>query len=588
MKNQLSLKNGVYKSLYQHAPMGFAYHQIILNEHSQPVDYRFVEVNEAFEKLTGLKAADIVGKTVKEVIPGIADGTFDWIGTYGELAINGGSASFERYLEPFKKWYNIQAYSIEKYFFATSFIEVTEQKNSELGFQTLSDASFEALFVSENGICKDQNKTAEKQFGYSRQEALGKPGTDWIVPHDRNLVLKNMLSGFEAPYEVMAQRKNGDTFPAEVQAKMIHLNGRNIRITALRDITQRKKAEEAIENEKKLHQIIDNIDHVVWLRSADRQEVLYVSQSYSKVFGRSPQSLCNNPASFTEAIHPEDINRIQLAYENFIRTGHFKEEYRIIRPDGEIRWISSQSFPVKDNTGKTIRYAGIAKDITNAKELDYTVLKIRSIRNQLDPHFTFNAFNAIASTFLKESDKISYKYFTRFSKLLRGSMIYSDQISRPLKDEVECTTHYLEIEKFRFRDKFDYVINIEDGVDNTVLVPRMIIQAYAETAIANGLMHRTENGMLAIDVSQQQGFIKIRIADNGVGLKKSSEYNKDMPFVSSSLMEAFIAVINSMSAAKIEVNINDVQKNGKIEGTQVDISLPPDVNYEKLTNYISL
>lgn len=121
-----------------------------------------------------------------------------------------------------------------------------ELKESEERYQALSDATYEAIFLSEKGKCFNQNKAAEKMFGYTLKEATGKLGTEWIVPEDHDLVMKNMLSDYEKPYQVTALRKDGTNFTAEIQGRKAHFKGKNIRITALRDITERKKAEDEL------------------------------------------------------------------------------------------------------------------------------------------------------------------------------------------------------------------------------------------------------------------------------------------------------------------------------------------------------
>lgn len=433
------------------------------------------------------------------------------------------------------------------------------------------------------------NSNIKNVLGYEPADFSGSMSKwgDFVHPDDRerlSAVRKktstSMTPGQEFYDEYRFRDKNGNyRWLADRQKIIEGASGKPEIVGAFLDITSRMNALEAIENEKKLRQIIDNIDGVVWLRSSDRQEMLYVSPAYAEIFGRTQQSLYQNPSSFTNAIHPEDKQRVQAAYANFIKTGLFKEEYRIVRPDETIRWVTSQAFPVKDEFGQTIRYAGIVRDVTHAKRSELNALKLRSIRNQLDPHFTFNAFNAIASTFLKESDRTSYIYFTKFSKLLRGTMLYSDKMYRILQEEINCTEHYLEIEKFRFRNKFDYTIKITPEVNLHMPVPRMIIQAYAETAIANSLMHRTEDGMLTINLSYQANCLNIMIKDNGVGIEKSKLYNKEDALASAHLMDEFIGVINTMSRAKVDINMYDLQQNGTVTGTQVDINIPFDVQY---------
>ncbi len=100
-----------YQKLIQQLPTAFANHRIITDEKSgKPVDYIFLEVNNAFEEMTGLSAGNIIGKKVTEVLPGIRSSGFDWIGAYGEVAITGESINFEHWSEPLSRWYKVSAY----------------------------------------------------------------------------------------------------------------------------------------------------------------------------------------------------------------------------------------------------------------------------------------------------------------------------------------------------------------------------------------------------------------------------------------------------------------------------------------------
>lgn len=118
--------------------------------------------------------------------------------------------------------------------------EIEENKEKYRG---LSEATFESIFISEKGRCIEQNLTAEKMFGYTHEEALGRYGTDWIAVEDREMVLKNILNGFEEPYEATALRKDGTTFPCILHGRMMHYKGKEVRVTTLTDITERKQAE---------------------------------------------------------------------------------------------------------------------------------------------------------------------------------------------------------------------------------------------------------------------------------------------------------------------------------------------------------
>jgi len=201
-------------------------------------------------------------------------------------------------------------------------------------------------------------------------------------------------------------------------------------------------------------------------------------------------------------------------------------------------------------------------------------LKLKSIRNQMDPHFTFNAVNAIASAIFKEDKQNAYSYFSKFSKLIRSTMLYSDRMTRVLDEELDFTLKYLEIEKFRFREKFEYEVKVDDGVNLNMEVPRMIIQAFAESSINNGLMHRIESGLLLIKVYDGVDHLIIEFIDNGVGIERSKELNKDKAFKSAQVMEEFISIFNEFNKSKIQCKMYDVMVDGEVSGTRVDVKIP--------------
>ncbi|MEJ6949840.1 HD domain-containing phosphohydrolase [Natronospora cellulosivora (SeqCode)] len=127
LTNQHLIKsNNRYESLYNNMSSGFAYHQCVFDDDGNPVDYMFLEVNKAFEELTGLKKKNILNKPVTEVLPDLQKSDFNWIQEYGQVAISGESIKFTQFSEPLERWYQVNVFSFEEGYFATVFSDISD------------------------------------------------------------------------------------------------------------------------------------------------------------------------------------------------------------------------------------------------------------------------------------------------------------------------------------------------------------------------------------------------------------------------------------------------------------------------------
>jgi PAS domain S-box-containing protein len=138
------------------------------------------------------------------------------------------------------------------------------------------------------------------------------------------------------------------------------------------DITDRLRAEEVLaESEQRFRQLAENITQVFWMADPPVMKILYISPAYEQIWGRSCQSLYEQPRSFLDAVHPEDRERVRVAsLEKHGRGEPTDEEYRVIRPDGTVRWVRDRAFPVKDAAGQVYRMVGIAEDCTEKKRAE--------------------------------------------------------------------------------------------------------------------------------------------------------------------------------------------------------------------------
>ncbi len=140
----------------------------------------------------------------------------------------------------------------------------------------------------------------------------------------------------------------------------------------------RKQAEEALrESEQMFRLVAQNVAEVLWLVNPTDYQVIYASPSYEELWGRTCESVYEDSMSWLTAVHPEDFDRVSAALEQQAETGEFEEEFRIIRPDGSIRWVSDRGFAVKNESGQVIYIVGLVNDITEQHQAEEVLQQSR-------------------------------------------------------------------------------------------------------------------------------------------------------------------------------------------------------------------
>ncbi len=129
------------------------------------------------------------------------------------------------------------------------------------------------------------------------------------------------------------------------------------------------------ESEARFRQVVENIQEVFWMSDVKKNRMVYISPSYEKIWGRTCASLYTNPRSWLESIHPDDRERVLQAATTKQIAGTYDETYRVLRPDGAMRWVRDQAFPVKDAAGDVTGIVGVAEDITGRKKLEEQFLR---------------------------------------------------------------------------------------------------------------------------------------------------------------------------------------------------------------------
>jgi len=203
-------------------------------------------------------------------------------------------------------------------------------------------------------------------------------------------------------------------------------------------------------------------------------------------------------------------------------------------------------------------------------------LQLQGIKSQLDPHFTFNTLNSIASLIYLEDRHLAYDYMNKFTQLLRGLINDANRIYRSLGEELEFVITYLDLEKLRFGDKFNYEIIIGEGVSQREQVPKLVLHTFAENSIKHGIMSKTGGGLLKIRAEKDKDYLILSVEDNGIGRAKaegqSASTGKGLK-----LTGEFYNILNQINKRPIKHFIIDLHsENGDSLGTRVEVWVPMD------------
>lgn len=208
-------------------------------------------------------------------------------------------------------------------------------------------------------------------------------------------------------------------------------------------------------------------------------------------------------------------------------------------------------------------------------------LQLSNWKNQLDPHFTFNTLNSVGAVILTEDRDKAYDFFTRFSKLVRYALEASNRVSVSLNDEIHFIELYLQLEQFRFDDKFKYTIEVANDISRATPVPKMLLQTYVENAVRHGLMDRDNKGLLLINISSDKHHHVFQVIDNGIGRLASSRKRRLSNGIGMKAMQDYFNLLNSINRKNISIDIGDFDEtNSKYPGTVVTIKIPNDFSYE--------
>ena len=377
-----------FRRILQSAPFGFAHHELIVDQEGKAVDYRFLDVNPAFEVQTGLIAEEVIGKTAREVIPGIEQSDFDWIAFYGRIALAGGHETLEQYSEQLGRWYQVQVHSGEKGFFTTIFLDISKLKavegelESQKNLQRLLIENVDAgimIIDPKTHIVETINKKGLEYVNGSEAQVVGAVCHNFICTTDKGACPITDLGQTVDSSDRFLLRLDQTTMPVMKSVRRIQIGGEEKLLETFIDIGERKVMESELrQTELRLRTITDSAQDAIIMMD-EKGQISYWNRAVESILGYSQaQALGQNlhlllaPKRF-HAAH-------QKAFRHFLVSGRGDAVGRISelaarRSDGrEITVSLSLSSVLLNGQWHAV---GVLRDISGQKKAEKDLLDLK-------------------------------------------------------------------------------------------------------------------------------------------------------------------------------------------------------------------
>jgi PAS domain S-box-containing protein len=355
-----------YRSLFESIDEGFCICEMLFDENSNPIDYRFLEVNPLFEPMTGLEQA--TGKTIRELVPNFEA---DWFEIYGCVVQTGEPVRFEQQSIALNRWFDVNAFPVgepQNHQFAVLFTNVTDRKRAEAALQeseaqtrNILESITDAFFaVDENWRFTYVNETAELLVNRTADDLIGKvfweefPGVN------------------DSAFEQMHRRVMRDRLPESlIEFYPDHNRWYEVRsypavngVTMyFRNVTDQIQAEEALrESEERFRTLADQMSQFAWMADANGW-IFWYNRRWFDYTGTTLEEM--RGWGWQQVHHPEHVARVVEHFRHCLEIGEpWEDTFPLRSKDGTYRWFLSRAIPVRDVAGNILRWFGTNTDIT--------------------------------------------------------------------------------------------------------------------------------------------------------------------------------------------------------------------------------
>jgi len=479
---------------------------------------------------------------------------------------------------------------------------------TEESLRVLMNSNPEAVFIldTEGNFIAANEKTTQR-FGKPLEELIGTNVFSYLTPELAKSRKEKVDEVIHTGKPVRFDDSRNDRFFDNYLHPVFDSDGNVIRIAVwVIEFTESKLAVDALKaSEEKFRELAENIEDIFWIRKDN--EIIYVSPAYETICGKSCESLYENPNSFLEATHPDDLQQVisSLNSDQYTKEGLFNEEFRIIRPDGTIKWIWAKTFPVKKK-GEIIRTVGIAEDISLRKEyeekINEALIKEKEL-NDLKSRFVSMVSHEFRTPLglILSSTELLQNYGDKWEKDKKEEMFEKikkavDNLTGLMKDiivlneeesgkiritltEIDFISFVNElIEEIKISSQENISINFHHSVSSLkITTDKKLLRQIFLNLISNAVKFSSKKNNVYINLTSDQSVFTTEIKDQGIGIPNDDLDNIFEPFIRAKNTGETKGSGLGLSIVKraVELLNGEIKVKSKLnEGTVFTVSLP--------------
>ncbi|MEN1759050.1 ATP-binding protein [Anoxynatronum sibiricum] len=374
------------RTFMEQAPMGYAYHRMECDADGQPVDYVFIDVNRAYEEMTGLKREKMLGKRLSQAVPAVLTDGFDWVGFYAQAALEGKTVETEQYVSSLECYYRIKAVPAEEFHFICYITNITAEKEQMERFRSVASALNDIVLDLDDAFrFTGVYTTDESQLLFPKEFLIGKSIEEVFDEAMALKTLENLQMVQQSDSNSMMEYPSWHT-GEERWYQAVYLGrqdsfGRWRYNIVIRDISESRTAALALEeSERSKSVLLSNLPGMAYRCRYDRYWTMeFVSEGCRVLTGYAPEQLIGNrDCSYNDLILEEYREQLWEAWAQAAAGKKpMRAEYRILMADNTEKWVWEQGVPIYNDNGEVEALEGLVIDLSERKAMERAMRQAR-------------------------------------------------------------------------------------------------------------------------------------------------------------------------------------------------------------------